>query len=641
MTNQRNKIEEQALDAMLLEALGKVEPPDLTSKILSRFSQGDDSGQVRAIVAATPKRTKQPPQPAASRRRFTWLASAAAIAASVMMVVWLRQDRGPAGVSLADPAKQPMIAEATDPIEPAAEVRPEQQLDQGLSPPRRGIPLVVDSTDQEPTDQEPIDPIPSPASSSPEFRRSLQAVTLVSKQFDSALTEYWSAVGIEPAAEAERDQVVARLAANLGVELPAEAINDPERLMSEFSGSDVASKIASRWMQQITERGLGRVDQQAREQLSEDLATCLQGNQPFDETVARWIDGRSSQSSAFYAAVSHGDPDAMARRLAALTMNVDLRCTRCHDAKIEGNERQQDYWSFTALLARGVARDADGQVNIDPDRSTTKSVFYELADGRQRLAEPAVANEWIGVSSEEKVDSVGLWAERLTGSEALARGAVNSLWQLVHGQPLRGRVVDPITAPHNDALDRIEDQLVQDLLSSRFNVGRTLSLIIASPATRRGVPESLLPENALVVSEAERSEAIEAVNAFAAALPRHAELSLAQRVDQAIRAIGGKLDQEGRPFVAQLGDAGAKPSGDAAGKNKPLAVDFPVRGEALPVQWLTLIDDEQDQINHLGYLAGKRQLPKSVQDAISAMQADEEVSKELLLNRVWWLVRPY
>ena len=68
MTNQRNKIEEQALDAMLLEALGKVEPPDLTARILSRFSQGDDHGQIRAIVAATPNRSKQAPQPVASLR---------------------------------------------------------------------------------------------------------------------------------------------------------------------------------------------------------------------------------------------------------------------------------------------------------------------------------------------------------------------------------------------------------------------------------------------------------------------------------------------------------------------------------------------------------------------------------------------
>lgn len=634
MTNQRNKIEEQALDAMLLEVLGKVEPPDLSSKILSRFSQGDENGQVRAIVAATPKRSKQPPQPVSSRRSLAWLASSAAIAASVMIAAWLRQDRGPNEGS-ADPAGRAKIAEASDPIVPAAEVRPEQQLDEGPSPPRRGIPLVVESTDQEP-----IDLVPRPASPSPGVRQPPRAVTLVSQQFESELVEYWNAIGIEPAAEAERDEVVARLAANLGVQLPAEAISDSEQLMSELARADVAGKIASRWIQQFTERGLQRVDQQAREQLAEELAACLQGKQPFDQTMARWIDGRSSQASAFYAAVSHGDSGAMVRRLAALTMNVDLRCTRCHDAKIEGTGSQQDYWSFAALLSRGVARNADGQVTVDPDPSKTKPVFYELADGRQRLAEPAVASDWIGGSSEESVDTVALWANRLTGSEAMARGTVNSLWQLVHGQPLRGRVVDPITAPHNDSLDRIEDQLVQDLLSSQFNVGRTLSLIIASPATRRGVPDSLLPENALVVSEAERREAIEAVNAFAAALPRHTELSLAQRVDQAIRAIGGKLDQDGRPFVAQLGDAGAKPSGDATVKNQPLAVDFPVRGESLPVQWLTLIDDEQSQIDHLGYLAGKEDLPQSVQDAITAMQADEEVSKELLLNRVWWLLRP-
>ncbi len=134
---------------------------------------------------------------------------------------------------------------------------------------------------------------------------------------------------------------------------------------------------------------------------------------------------------------------------------------------------------------------------------------------------------------------------------------------------------------------------------------------------------------------------LDAVNAFAAALPRSAELPLLSGLIRSMRANGGKLDQDGRPLLAQIGgDGDPSPGVNAGASTKPLAVDFPVRGESLPVHWLTLIEDEQNQIDHLGYLAGMRNLPVSVRDAVKAMQDDDRLSKELMLNRVWWLVRP-
>jgi hypothetical protein len=285
-------------------------------------------------------------------------------------------------------------------------------------------------------------------------------------------------------------------------------------------------------------------------------------------------------------------------------------------------------------------------VTIDPETKPGKPLFYELADGRQRLAEPALAAAWLDEPlSSEPIASVTSWVGRLRGSQAMARGVVNSLWLLVHGQPLQGRVVDPITAPKHEALDRIERQLVQDLIDSRFDIARALSLIVASPATGLEVPAPLLPENALVSSEQDKRKALEAVNAFAAALPRHAELPTGQRLDQAMRAMGIKLDQDGRPFVAQIqgSDANppeARPAERVDASNQPLATDFPVRAESLPVQWLNLIEDPQDQIDHLGYLAGMDSLPDNLKSVIARMQEDDQVSRELMLNRLWWLVRP-
>jgi hypothetical protein len=473
----------------------------------------------------------------------------------------------------------------------------------------------------------------------------LAAVALVSRQVDSELRSYWNAIGIEPTSGVAASDTAARLSDVLGMELAVDSIDNPEQLQVDFAQPAVARAIAFRWLRQITQRGVVRLDQQARDTLVGDLAGCFRSEREFDHTLASWLDGRNRNASAFYEAVSlgsgRGDYNAMARRLGSLTMSVDLRCTRCHDSYIEGNGRQQDYWTFAAFLRQGITR-GGGRVTIDETSKSKKPVFYELPDGRQRLAEAVVAMSWMK-SEDGPIRSVQDWSQKLIGSPELARGVVNSLWQLVYGQPLRGRVVDPISAPHNEALDRLEEYLAEDLIHSRFDVARTLALIITSPATQCGVPTPLLPENALVADESEIHVAMSAVDAFAAALPPRAERSMGKRLDEAMRAIGASLDSQGRPFMAQLGSAADLP-GSVKGNPKTLSpkalsADFPGRADTLPVQWLARIEDEQSRVEHLGYLAGMNKVPQNVLQAAQLMQ-DAEVPKELLLHRVWWLLRP-
>jgi hypothetical protein len=262
--------------------------------------------------------------------------------------------------------------------------------------------------------------------------------------------------------------------------------------------------------------------------------------------------------------------------------------------------------------------------------------------------EPVVAATWIKGESDQPIRTVGQWAEKLVGSPELARGVVNSLWQLVHGQPLSGRVVDPISAPHNDALDRLEGHLVEDLMRSEFDVARTLALVIASPATRRGVPTPLLPENALVADESEMRAAMNAVDAFAAALPPRVRLPMGERLTQVKRAIGVNLDTDGRPFVAQIVEAaeksgstqpGSKATTSRSPTSKSLSADFPHSAKSFPVQWLTSIKTEESQVQHLAYLAGMNQVPGSVLEVVQEMRA-AGVSNEQELQRAWWLLRP-
>ena len=106
-------------------------------------------------------------------------------------------------------------------------------------------------------------------------------------------------------------------------------------------------------------------------------------------------------------------------------------------------------------------KDADGQFEVDFELGDKNSdaVFYELSDGRQRVADAQVPANWTSEAVSERYRDMKEFAKGLEGSPELASGVVNSLWQLVHGQPLRGRVVDPISAPHNEALQRLEEQL--------------------------------------------------------------------------------------------------------------------------------------------------------------------------------------
>jgi hypothetical protein len=486
-----------------------------------------------------------------------------------------------------------------------------------------------------PGDDQPTDsPHSIDQQASPESAQ-VEAVTLVSTQVDSVLQAYWDAIGIEPSGDAAEDEIVERLAVVLGIDLSPDSLDNPQQLQVELASPVIARAIAASWLRQITAGGVSRLEQQTKNALIEELAACFRAERGFDRTLSGWIGGQSPSASGFYQAIS-SDDSAMARRLAALTMNVDLRCTRCHESYIEGNGRQQDYWAYSAFLHRGVTRGPRGQLTIDAPAKNANPFFYESSDGRQRVVEPAIPATWTTSQTDQPIDGVREWAERLIGSPELAHGMVNSLWQLVHGRPLRGRVVDPFSAPHNESLEGLEDKLVQDLIRSRFDVSRTLALIIASPATERAVPAPLRPENSLVAYEAEIRKAQNAVNAFAAAMPPRTDLPIRQRLDMAMRAIGAKLGADGRDIVAQIGpgtDTTSNPDAD-----RSLAVDFPDRGESYPVQWLTQIKDQTSRVEHLAYLAGFSQVPSGVLEAAEATRA-ASVSDELTLHRVWWLLR--
>lgn len=636
MNEELNPAEEQVIETLLAETLGNQQPPDLSYKVLRRLAEEPVSVRRSNKVGAAPGDTESSGQ----KHLLVVVSVVATLAASLLLALWIRSgnDGGPDGNLAGNQDGSGII----DPVPESPQIETPRIGPADLAPqrPPRGIPLAV-QTDDGDGDVNPLltpDEITTPT---PGPRQAMPAVTLVSNQVGSEMQQYWDAVGITPTPDASEQQIRDRLVAVLGIEVPADAVTDPEQLRAAFADSSFCQAVAAQWLMQITDGGLRRIAADNRNALIEELAKSLQVDAEFDLTLTGWLSGTSPNAAAFYAAVAAGrgdanDESAMIRRLASITMNVDLRCTRCHDSYIDGRGEQHDYWSFTALIRRGVRR-SGGKLEIDPEyENSPPMVFYETSDGRQRVAEPEVVPAWLGRTDLPRIERVGDWTKTLIDSEVLARGVVNSLWQMVHGQPLRGRVVDPISAPHNDALDRLETNLVDDLIRSRFDVARTLTLIIASPVTRRGVPEVLLPANALVADESETREAMNAVDAFAAALPPRMNLPSQERVAQALRSVGASLDADGQAFVAQIGENGNNKPKPADIDN--LASDFPHRANSVPVQWLNRIEDHDSRVEHLAYLAGLSRVPKSVAQASEVTREVED--ENTALHRAWWMMRP-
>jgi hypothetical protein len=636
-----NPTDEQALDALLAEIHGR-SAPDLTPQILAQLAQQPTAVTVDVQSSGSGIHVRKS---AGGKQLVAVLSTVATLAASVMLLLWMHgpAERKPVEASpkVAVNDQQTAPAEAvavTDPVRPPEVIVPPPEAPKTPRRIPRGIPLVTSDAGNENSlavsdPGGPIQIAPQPASSPP--------ITLVAKRVDTELESYWDAIGMQPTAQSTDEQFVARLTALLGTEIAVESLDDAEALRAELLKPAASRFVAERWLGQVTDGGIMRIDAEARGRLADEIAASFRARQRLDVVLANWISGDSQHTADWYSAMSAAGSDTMVHRLASLSMNVDLRCTRCHDAKIEGSGRQEDYWSFAAFVRRGVHRARDGKWTVGTNNSA-KPVFYELPDGRQRMVQAVVPSAWLSVADDQPVAEVQQWARQIVGSRELAHGVVNSLWKLVHGRPLHGGVVDTISAPHHESLDQMETGLVDDLLQSNFDIARTLALVIHSPAARRSVPEPLRADNALLASDADLRAARDVVNAFAGALPMRAKPAMNKRIDLAMRSSTGAIQS-----IRNSNTINAQADGkESPGKTRPTKRSddgdsgFPTKVTDLPVQWLSSVKGYQNRVDHLGYLAGFNGVPNEVRQAADAMQQAEEIDEALALHRVWWLLSP-
>jgi hypothetical protein len=509
------------------------------------------------------------------------------------------------------------------------------------SNPPRVIPLLVESDQSE---------IPTHSSSSsademtaePPQRRPAKPLVAIAKETETVARQYWEAVGVEPAPAATFDELQSRLARRLGIRLDEGALNDVARLKQALAERKNAASIAGRWLAQTAEVNDAAMTRSENSELVKQFGDAFAGETSFETTFVSLLDGSDPNSPRFYQTLARGGHEGIAKRLAETAMNADLRCIRCHDSMIGRSGTQEDYWSLVALLRQNLER--QDQRWLVKDESTKTDVFYDLPDGRRRLAEPKVSRRLLG--TEDDLQEFRQLGDALAESRAFAGSIVDSLWRLVHGRHLVPTPVDALAPPADDNLLRLHATLTDDLLASNFDVARTMALIIASPMTNRTVPDALRVENRVVASEAERAQALELVGAFAAAVesPRS---TLSQRIDVAMRRIGGRLlDGEQPSLLAQ--PLLARPGGPTPKSKRPmeqlelsfrqrLGVDFPGSDAPLPVAWLRSIKDYDQQVQHLVYLSGQRNVPPEIADAAKRLR--EAGTVESALNRIWWILR--
>ncbi len=692
--------EDPMIDSLLAEVFGKSTPPDLSSTIMRRLHESPivtrptGVSQRASGMRGPLGESSQGTATVAAKKQSNWMTQAVlavvALAASLGMVIvaWNIYQPKTLDYSSVANAKKPaelapkktsvaqsLPVEATE--SPIQSPRPNRTEPRGTEPrgtePRgtepRGITIARDNANLNPVDVE-ADAVPPLVQRNP---RDVPAVQLVSSQASKGLASYWNAVGVQPSATATGEDIRARLKARLQVDLEPTWFALGKNSIVESATAEIesalrsdinASRVARAWLDQITSGSIQQLPEDDRQLLVTELTVAFQGKQSLDTLISSWLRGDSAGASAWYAAATQGGEYAMVHRLASLTMNVDLRCTRCHDALIESDGRQHDYWSFAAVLRRDLARDENGRWSVLDEQSNTKKpskVFYERPDGRQTIAEPKVPSSWLvraasnapdanapdaASGSQQEVKTVRQWSEAIVGSRSLAHGVVNSLWRLVHDRPLRGVVADASSPPLDDALVQLEELLVDDLVASNFDASRLLAIILSSPATSRSIPEMLVRQDAWALDAGNVRLAEQAVEAFAATAPSPKLLPLKKRFDISMRSIGATLKGMDSTNTVLAQPLGQETSGqETSGKEKQpresstMASGFPDHADGLPVQWLASIASFDSQVKHVGYLAAAEQLPPGVVAVAQAMQK-ANVAPELTLHRVWWLLQP-
>ena len=566
--------DDAVFETLLAESLGGPRPPDLSVEILRRLDW--PAPPVHRASPATARRRS---------RTGRWVVGLAAIATAASIVLAIRWGDGPAG-----PVPVAVDRTVRSPAQPDVLSHPGPSTSQPVAPARTLTPPAVAKVNVG-------------TERAPDLKAEGHDPGRVATSFDQRVGEVratlvaaWKRNGVTAQPVTEPAEVAGRLRQRLGAEVDPAALASANALNERLSSPGNRHAIAVRLLGHWGVDDAGAADR---------LAASLDGGA--DEVMADWF-----KPGGRWAAITEAMPEHQrVTATAAAALNVDLRCSRCHDGLV-GLPDQADYWSFAAAL-----------------QNPATGLFYDRLDGRRQVSGTRVRGDWVAPGGESLT---GDWIDR----RRLASGIASAVWEILHGGSLRPSAYDLSSVPPDGLGDRIEAALADDLLASGFDVIRLVAIVATGGAIDRQIPPELLPGGLLIATEDQVREAMHAVDAFAAgSVPRPAAAD--QRITMVRREIDRRdlgLDAAVPTALAQIGSGSDSPQTTTDAGDAAVAL-VQTGGMTAPGWWTALAADQR--IDHLAYLAGLDRLDRRQRDVLERLQVVSE-DPSLFLQQAWWMI---
>jgi len=459
--------------------------------------------------------------------------------------------------------------------------------------------------------------------------------------FDREFQDYWVSIGITPAPLAEPSAWSDRVADRFGIGVdPADTPGD---LVSLWTRPGNAKALADRMINQLS--GGLRVDESTREQWVDSAAEVIRLGGGFDVWLAAWVKGRFAPPAPIPPAdqpAATPQPDALGEWFASRIAGADVGCARCHDSPIDSRFTQQDYWAVAALVSGPKG----------------KPTFYELADGRQRIAEPAIPARWFGsqdpdasapdVVSRESFDGL------IVGNRQVARTLANHLWAIGFGTPMVASASSPIAPPLDDAIERSLEMLTDRLLGSNFDLRAVATWVIGSDPMRRGLPEVFQNDRWQFAPEENLVEASLAQRSFAAARAhwppagrRQLLAMMTSRDSESPAQIGPQAATLAQPLViaplrTSRGNDRAAVATPNVQREDHWWAQWMADREGLRGGWLESITDRDQQRRHAFYAAGYRQFTTAHQriaDELLGPVDESDAEHQSEVAKLFWVIQ--
>jgi len=483
------------------------------------------------------------------------------------------------------------------------------------------------------------------------------------QDFDRQFLAYWESIGVTPAPAVDEATLASRIADRFGFRLAAADVQRSsgtggtasttgqviQELASDelFSTESQSQLLAERVVQQLS-KGLG-LNAERQGELVASAAQVIRSGGRFDQWVSDWVAAEPFPSDSAGAPTTKAA--AMGEWVAGRVVGADVGCARCHDSPIDSRFNQHDYWAVAALFAP----------------SKTDSVFYEMPDGRQRVASPGAPKRWLGLTQQlaqrDSEDAVRIssreeFARSLIGNRQLARSLVNHLWSIGFGTPMVSATSSPIAPPRDDSIELALEMLSEKLIAANFDLRVAARWIVQSEPMKRGTPVELQGDAWRLAGESQLVSASLAQRSFAAARSPWPTASRPQllammesRSGKQPSKIGPQDSMLAQPITTTPGSPAAKPSsGSSGGKSSAKPIDpqdywwtqWLSDREGLRGGWMESITDRDQQVRHAFYAVGYHNVSERqiewVQSLLGPASSGSDVRNEEIA-KVYWIIQ--